>query len=243
MRGAVVCSIAVSLASLRVLAQVIPQGSSGVTRGAEAPGQSFSLQDDGTSVGGNPAGLGFVSGLEADFLHNGYYGDTVGKADALYLAAGAGPLALGLGFDWIDRTQSCFTCAPAGTPLSYRRTSFGGALRLGELSLGVIHRGFTSGIDVSSWDFGALARPIRWLSLGATVADANRPGTLPRRWIMSAAVRPFAEKLDLAADLKWSECTNAAAGTACGWDHKEWTFTAQGRVAQGLTAIGQLGVL
>src|SRR2546427_431973 len=244
LRRAVLCFIAVSLAGFSVLAQVVPQGSAtAVTRGAEAPGQSFALQDDGTSLGGNPAGLGFVSGLEADFLHNGYYGDRPNKANALYLAGGPGPLALGLGFDWVDRVEACFTCPVLSPPVSYRRTSFGGALRLGQLSLGVVHRGFTSGVELSSWDFGAIARPLRWLSLGATVADANRPGTLPRRWIVSAGVRPLAEKLDLAADLRWSECTNAVTGTPCGLDHEDWTITALGRFLPGRTAIGQLGIL
>src|SRR5437016_9024932 len=244
MRRAVLCFIAVSLAGFSVLAQVVPQGSAtAVTRGAEAPGQSFALQDDGTSLGGTPAGLGFVSGLEADFLHTGYSGDRPNKANALYLAGGAGPLALGLGFDWVDRVEACFTCPVLSPPVSYRRTSFGGALRLGQLSLGVVHRGFTSGVELSSWDFGAIARPLRWLSLGATVADANRPGTLPRRWIVSAGVRPLAEKLDLAADLRWSECTNAVTGTPCGLDHEDWTITALGRFLPGLTAIGQLGIL
>jgi protease-4 len=244
MGRAVVCSIAVWLAGLPAFAQVITQGGSArVTRGAEAPGQSFALQDDGTSLGGNPAGLGFVSGLEADFLHNGFYKDRLTDANALYLAAGAGPLALGLGFDWLRR-EACFPECPAGTsaPLSYRRTSLGSALRLGGLSLGAVYRGF-SGVDVSSWDFGLLSRPTRWLSLGAALVDANRPGPLPRRWVMSAAVRPLRERLDLAADLRWSECTNAPAATACGIDHREWTFTAQARISQGLTLIGQLGLL
>src|SRR2546430_12549331 len=101
MRRAVLCFIAVSLAGFSVLAQVVPQGSAtAVTRGAEAPGQSFALQDDGTSLGGNPAGLGFVSGLEADFLHNGYYGDRPNKAQAPYLAGGPAPLDLCRGIYW-----------------------------------------------------------------------------------------------------------------------------------------------
>src|SRR5437899_9740316 len=164
MRPLGVCSIAVSLtAAFPSVAQGISDRGL-LTQGAEAPGQSFALQDDGTSLGGNPAGLGFVSGLEADFLHNGYYGDRPNKANALYLAGGAGPLALGLGFDWVDRVEACFTCPVLSPPVSYRRTSFGGALRLGQLSLGVVHR--TSGVELSSWDFGAIARPLRWLSLG-----------------------------------------------------------------------------
>ena len=167
--------------------------------GAVPPGQSFSLQDDGTSLAGNPAGLGFVSGFEADFLHNGYYGSRYGDANALDLAFGTGPLTLALGFDWLNQAD------PSGSTSSYRRTSIGGALRLGELSIGVVHRGF-SGVDLSqAWDFGALARPTRWLSLGAAALDANRPAMLPRQWIMSAAVRPWRERRCNRASSCWDK--------------------------------------
>src|SRR2546421_8717173 len=130
MRRAVLCFIAVSLAGFSVLAQVVPQGSAtAVTQGAEAPGQSFALQDDGTSLGGNPAGLGFIGGLEVDFLHNGFYRDRSGDANALYLAAGAGLFAIGLGFDWMNRQLCAPACLlpPYAAPTSYRRTSVGGA--------------------------------------------------------------------------------------------------------------------
>ncbi len=87
-----------------------------------------------------------------------------------------------------------------------------------------------------------MLRPLRFLSLGAALLDANRPGPLPRRWQLSAAVRPLRESLDLAADLRWSECSNAP-GPACGLDHKDWLFTAQARVFRGVTLVGQLGLL
>ncbi|TMA40449.1 MAG: hypothetical protein E6J82_15110, partial [Deltaproteobacteria bacterium] len=96
MRVLAVCSIAVSLVALPAGAQL--------TQGAVAPSESFSLQDDGTSLGSNPAGLGFVEGLEADFLHNGFYSRSRDdQTNALYLTGGTGGLALGLGFDWIRR--------------------------------------------------------------------------------------------------------------------------------------------
>jgi protease-4 len=238
MRVGVLCSLAVALPAAALAQSTLAP----LTQGAVTPGQSFSLQDDGTSLGGNPAGLGFVRGLEADFLHNGYYGDALGNVNALYFTGGGGPLSLGLGFDWLTR-PGCPDpgCAP-GQSFSYRRTSVGGALRAGELSVGVMHRGFTT-LDLSAWDFGALARPFRWLSLGAAAIDANRPASgTPRRWALSAGIRPFAETLDLATDLLWSECTDSAAGSPCGLDHARWLFTAQARAVRGLTVIGQVGV-
>ncbi|HZR10425.1 MAG TPA: hypothetical protein VFA79_17690, partial [Myxococcales bacterium] len=205
MRGLLLCSIAVSLTSFASAAQVVGQGTGPSTQGAETPGQSFALQDDGTSLGGNPAGLGFLGGLELDFLHNGYLGTGPADANALYLTGGTGHLALGLGLDWLNNYTACTPAvSPAGpTPCSYRRTSVGGALRLGELSIGAVHRWFSgdSFLD-SAWDFGALVRPVRWLSLGGAVLDATRPADL-RRWVASAAVRPWREHIDLAVDLRW----------------------------------------
>jgi len=245
MRVLAVCSIAVSLVALPAGAQL--------TQGAVAPSESFSLQDDGTSLGSNPAGLGFVEGLEADFLHNGFYSRSRDdQTNALYLTGGTGGLALGLGFDWIRR-RPCgeFLCPPGvdTAPSSYRRTTVGGALHLGSLSLGAVHRGF-SGLDLSSWDFGALMRPWRWISLGGAVLDADRPGPLPRRWVVSTALRPWRENVDIAADLRWAECTNVQLNTpigspvpSCGFDRKDWIFTARARVARGLTLLGQIALL
>jgi len=102
MRRFVVCFIAGSLIAPAVLGQSL---TGPVTQSAVPPGQSFSLQDDGASLAGNPAGLGFVRGLEADFLHNGYYGSRYGDANALDLAFGAGPFALALGFDWFNQSE------------------------------------------------------------------------------------------------------------------------------------------
>src|SRR5260370_39587740 len=41
--------------------------------GVEAPAEPVSLQDDGTSLGGDPGRLAFASGLEAGFLPDGFY--------------------------------------------------------------------------------------------------------------------------------------------------------------------------
>src|SRR6185295_15648904 len=235
MRPAAWCSIAVAV--LVAFPAVAAFDVSSPTQGAEPPGQSFSQQDDATSLAGNPAGLGFLSGFDADFLHNGFYGGNVeSDANALHLAGGGGGLTLGLGFDWLNRPFNA-----DGTAYSYRRTSLAGALRGGGFSLGVAYRWLT-GLDIHTWDFGLLSRPVRWLSLGAAALDATRPPGVPRRWVVSAAVRPFQEKLDLATDLRWNECTNAPASLGCGLDHAQLFFTAQGRVLRGLTVIGQLGV-
>src|SRR5205823_397245 len=71
--------------------------------GAEAPAQSFSLQDDGTALAGNPGGLAFTHGLELNFLHNGLR-QIDGHTEALYGSLGAGNLTAAGGVDWIRRT-------------------------------------------------------------------------------------------------------------------------------------------
>jgi protease-4 len=213
MRAALICFVAVSFPAA---AQFAPA--------AEAPAESFALQDDGTSLAGNPAGFGFVEGLEADWLHDGYFEDGRVNSNALYLTGGLGALALSGGFDW-----------QYGPYATVRRTSLGAALRLGFLSLGAVHRGFTSSPE--AWDYGFLARPFRWLSVGGGMLYANRPA-LPRLWRFAIGIRPWREKLDLAADFRWRECT-AAIG-ACGAGEGDWIFTAATPIANGVRLLGQL---
>src|SRR6202171_4887762 len=249
-RAAALCCLAVGPAAS---AQDAPWAATG------APGGSFSLQDDATSLAGNPGGLGFASGLEVDFLHKGLYAkdsdcpsptrcfrDLNGHAEALFLTAGTGPLALGLGFDWLDRegfsTQSG-TMAPAG--FSARRTSLGAALRFGSLGVGAVHRGYASGSSalldgVSAWDFGVLARPNSWLSVGAAALDANEPSinsgipgaSLPRRWRLSIGLRPT-QTVEGALDTHWREGE---------FDRKDFIFTVNAQVVRGLRAIAQFTV-
>jgi len=99
-------------------------------------------------------------------------------------------------------------------------------------------------------DFGALMRPWRWISLGAAVLDADRPGPLPRRWVLSTALRPWRENLDIAADLRWAECTNVQSVSPsgfpipnCGFSRKDLIFTGRARVSRGLTVLGQVALL
>jgi len=194
----------------------------------EAPAQSFSLQDDGAALQANPGGLAFVRGLEADLLHHGFFDGRPGSSTALLLSGGAGPLSLGVGWDWL----------PGQT-----RTSLGGALRFGELGLGAVHRSFglPAGNDVSSWDFGALFRPFSFLSLGAAALKANRPSALPRIWQFSLGLRPLGDFAELAGDFRYTECTNATG--PCGTEAGDVLLTGSFRVARGARLLAQLGFL
>ena len=221
MRAAAVCSMVVGLCALAASAQV-------TTQGAVAPGQSFSLQDDGTSLGGNPAGLGYVRGFEADFLHNGFYAAGPRASTRSTSPAGAGP-ALARPRLRLVRARLVPAHQRGSGAAPRRAEPRGRASRV--LRPGAVVLGFRRAV-------AAAALPLA----GAALLDANRPGPLPRRWPLSAAVRPLRESLDLAADLRWSECSNAP-GPACGLDHKDWLFTAQARVFRGVTLVGQLGLL
>lgn len=199
--------------------------------GAQAPAQSFALQDDGVSLTGNPGGLAFASGLELDFLHNGFSRPGIeGHTEALLVSAGAGPLTLGFSEEWLHRND-----------LSRRRTSWAGALRLGVLGVGTVYR--TRQGSYSSWDVGALLRPASWFSLGAAALaldePANGAATVPRRWALALGLRPSGSRIELAADLRWNQCT--AGVTYCGTDHYDIFFTADATLVRGLHLIGQFG--
>jgi protease-4 len=202
------------------------------TAATEAPGESFALQDDGASLSGNPGGLGFVDGLEADFLSNGYHSESSGRGHglALHLSGGSGQLALGFGLDWLRRDSGLF----------HRRASFGAGLRLGVLGLGAVHRRFSGDVQgLSTWDFGLLARPTSWLSFGAAALD--RYADVPRRYRLALGLRPVGELADLAVDLRWRECTNALP--PCGIEHYDLLFTLGVQLVRGVRLIGQLGFL
>lgn len=242
MRFIALCSVAV--AAFPAAGQSIP------TAGVEPPAQSFSLDDDGTALAGNPGGLAFVRGLEADLLHSGSYDASRARADALHFTGGTGPLSLGVGWDWVRHspcTDPRILCLGDGSLPTWttRRSSVGGALRLGNLGIGVVHHGFSGGEvnGLSSWDFGVLARPFSWLSAGAAALDADRPPGQPRRWALSLGLRPLGESPEVAADLRWSECTGTGAGAPCGLANNDLFLTVRTKVSAGVHLFGQVARL
>ena len=205
--------------------------------GAQAPAQSYALQDDGVSLSGNPGGLAFVEGLELDFLHNGYSqpfgGTTIGGHTEAFLASlGAGPLAVGFAEDWLNRDGA-----------TSHRSSYGAALRLGVLGIGAAYR--TRSGAYSTWDVGALLRPVSFLSLAATASAVDEPvtqfGTVPRRWTLALGIRPEGGRFQFGADMRWNQCTAGASN--CGISHKDLIATGDLIVADGVHVIGQFGSL
>src|SRR5256885_9882929 len=223
-----------------------------ISQGVEIPATSFALLDDATAISANPAGLAWVRGLGFDYVHERTFRD-VQHADALFLAAGAGPVAIGSSLEWIHTGAECGPATPC-----FRRFTIGGALRFGRLSLGLARHGFSSDesvsyADLGSWDFGALLRPARWLSLGYTVLDINEPafavgvigttpapaGHLPRRHVAAIGLRPFGERVTFGIDARFRACDGS--GEACGIGSPDGALTVEARVLKGLTLLGQAG--
>src|SRR3954468_267546 len=145
-----------------------------ISQGVEIPATSFALLDDATAISANPAGLAYVRGLDLSYVNERTFRDAE-FAHALFLAGGLGPIAIGSSFAWVHTGSEGSVATPC-----FLKYSFGGALRLGRLSLGAAHHWFSSKesngyADLGTWDFGALLRPARWLSVGYTLLDANRP--------------------------------------------------------------------
>ena len=213
------------------------------TQGIETPARSFAVEDSATSLSGNPAGLSYSSGVVLDFAdEHGWRGPTPG-GDGVYLSAAGSGLAAGLAVEWLRTGEEC---TPA-TPCS-RRFTVGGAARFGFLAVGAAHHGFSSDESADldhagSWTLGALARPLRWLSLGYGVRDLNAPhfgaSQLPRRHVAAIAVRPLREWVTVAADGLFRSCAPGVL-QSCGIDHPDLSFSLEARILRGLSLVGQV---
>jgi protease-4 len=249
MRFCALCLLAISLPAA---AQRLPNA------GTEPPLDAASLFDDGSSLDGNPGGLGFVRGMEFDWLHDSGYQSAQNRSESFLLTGGLGGLTLGAGLDFLRRTGAVTTLDPLGnvsslpTGVWFRRVSVGVGLQLGQLGLGATYR-TTSGGDPfhreASLDLGLILRPLPFLAIGAAAFDANTPtDAQPRRWDLSVGLRPLSftqgafSELEVAGDLRWSECPNTILGL-CGFDNKEWFATMSAPIARGVRVLGQLGFL
>lgn len=226
------------------------------TAGVEGPARSLLLDDDATALAGNPGSLAFAGKLQLDFVHEA--GGLAGarQGNGLYLSGGLGSLVLGGALEWLRPGEVCAPDAPCD-----RRSTLGLGLRLGRLGLGAsVHRHHSDeNVDLdhlTTWDVGAAARPLRWLSLGFAALDVGGPRSgqlaVPRRYAISAGLRPTGdERLTLAADAFFRPCgdpqpaaalpASLAPSAACGGAHPDLRFTAELALLPGLRLIGQLG--
>jgi len=214
------------------------------TSGIPLPAGSFAITDDATALARNPAGLAYARGLLLEYGEERGYREGLPRSRAGFLALAGWGAALGASLEWLHESSEC---TPA-TPCS-RRFTLGGALGGRQLSVGVAHHGLSSSesadLDrLGSWDVGAMARPLRFLSLGYTAVDVDAPRfgptQIPRRHVATVAVRPLQERLTLAADAIFRSCTDD--GRPCGVEHPDWAFTGEARLVQGLQLVGQVGL-
>ncbi|AWV90316.1 signal peptide peptidase SppA [Bradymonas sediminis] len=156
------------------LAQEEPTPSDGII----FPDQSITTRADATSLEVNPAGLGFMRGMQfalglqepsEDF--KGVSNEGVGA----FLAGGTGAFAAGFSTQWMSRSDLGYRAR------DFRKYTFGAGVSTGSnLSLGAALNFFGSSDDAAldelmSWDLGLMWRPSANLGFGVRVRDLNQP--------------------------------------------------------------------
>jgi protease-4 len=212
------------------------------TQGVEPPGRSFAVEDEATALTGNPAGLGFSRGVLLEYAGERGFASGLFRSDGAYLSLAGWGVAGGAALEWLHAGSECTPLTPCS-----RRFSLGGAVRLGWLSMGAGWHTFASSESAAldqldSWDVGVLLRPTRWLSASYALLDVNSPhlgaSRVPRRHTLAVAVRPWEERLTLAADALVRTCVD---GVPCGIENPDFRFTAEYEVLRGLRLFAQLG--
>ena len=176
------------------------------SRGLRWPGASVVEADDASALSHNVAGLGFLDGVDARFVHTDL-SVLSGAGDGLFLATHVlGPLSIGAAFEFLPDPV-------AGERVF--RFSFGSALSYGRtFSVGWnVHRMVSDddpGLDgLLSLDLGAMVRPLSWLALGLHVTDVNTPvldgSALKRGYEIGVGVRPGTDRVYLGAELRVEE--------------------------------------
>jgi protease-4 len=172
----------------------------GLPAGLTLPVLGAAAVEEPTALTVNPAGLGFVGGLALQYFHEGVP-DRRAAGDGAYLADRFGPLALGLGLEWLR---------PGREPLPrYRRSRLAAAFTDGHsVSLGFgwtwLHSSAAPLERARSWELGITARPWRHLSVAAAALGNGAhlgPARLPVTFDLGLATRAWADRLTASADL------------------------------------------
>ena len=187
------------------------------SKGLELPDRSVGMTTGGQSVEVNPAGLGYMSGVEAYYAFGWALEEfrrTVPEGHALFLAAGTPGFGLGFGAQWL------FQPGIGGELVGddYRKYTVSMALGGGEsVSFGVNYNFFGSDTSraldqMGAWDAGFQLRFSEHLALGGLVRDLNAPflesettGALPRRWTLAPAVRAWGGRVQVEQMVHYTE--------------------------------------
>lgn len=177
------------------LAQTAAVGGSDLSRGTTLLPGSAAWSDEATSLIYNPAGLGRAGRFNAWYLHE-RSNVRVQDNDGLWLATGLGDVfGLGLGFEWLRPGP--------GLGAERAKTSLGFSVGPQQISAGATINWFFGDPvqSLTSLDLGVQSRPLRWLSLGATVRNLNTPKqVLGREWTVGLGLRPLGERVTLGVD-------------------------------------------
>ena len=159
---------------LGAFAQEQPTPSDGII----FPDQSITTRADATSLEVNPAGLGFMRGVqfalglqEPSADYQGLSNEAVGA----FLAGGTGAFAAGFSTQWLRRSDL------GATATDFRKYTFAGGVSTGSnLSLGAALNFFGSSQDPTldalyGWDLGLMWRPSTHLGFGLRLRDLNQP--------------------------------------------------------------------
>ena len=171
--------------------------------GIPIPDPSIATQSDASSLEVNPAGLGFVHGMEAGygfFLPTDRYSGAVPSGHSLNLGAGSQSAALGLGVQWMDNPLL------DAEQRSFRKFTLGGALSPGRtLSFGFGSNFFSSRTDerlndLRTLDLGVQWRPHQAVGIGLLARDVwpaflQEDESLPVRLGAGLALRAFEGRL------------------------------------------------
>ncbi len=223
--------VVISLSACLTLAQTNSVGTTDPTRGINTLPGSAAWSDEATSLVYNPAGLGRVGRFNAWYLHERSNTRSMNN-NAVWLATSIGDfVGLGLSFQWLNNTAGS-TLQPTGI------TSLGFSAGPQQLSAGVTINWFSGGVlsGLPSYDLGLQSRPLRWLSLGATVRNVNGAASPAlgspnfREWGLAVGLRPFTERVTLGVDWNARETLPV--------NQSRMQYTLQVNVINGLRVLG-----
>ncbi len=203
----------------RAWAQTVSVGTRMPTDGLVLPPSSAATVEGAASGVINPAGLGLMRGVQFEY----WYNHEVLGGDGPYQLDPGGIFGNGfyLGgtlFDVIGLGASLEAMSPAGSA-SYRKWHFTFAASPSRaFSTAFAFNAFSSSdpaiSSLTSWDWGATFRPVRYLSLAISVRDFDSPHynglgtaaigtTLQPQFDFAMAMRPMIQWLTLSADYQF----------------------------------------
>lgn len=200
------------------------------TRGVHVPGGAVAGDADATAVELNPAGLAHVRGLDLRLVAvqmEQTSGVRPGAGLGLFSAARLGPIALGLGLQWLDppRAQALDPASPMALVDAFKLSlglGIGGPRAGVGLAFHHLSTDRAPGLEgLGSFDVGVSVRPSAYFAGAAVVRDLNQPRIAndaprclgcpvdqTRSYDLELALRPLRDaRVELGAGVRMTERT------------------------------------